>query len=128
MIRDAETFVSAAIDGNLESRANASQHNEQTSGIAQVNQGIMQVSQVTQTNSATSEESAAASEALSSQAEVLKEMVNKFNLKKTDSSNDLNPEVLKMIENMSINKKPSAIGGTASTKKISLSNNEFGKY
>ncbi|KNY25716.1 methyl-accepting chemotaxis protein [Pseudobacteroides cellulosolvens] len=106
----------------------ASASNEQASGIAQVNQGIMQVSQVTQTNSATSEESAAASEELSSQAEVLKEMVNKFNLKKTDSSNDLNPEVLKMIENMSTNKKPSAIGGASGIKKISLSNNEFGKY
>ena len=36
---------------------------------------------VTQSNSATAEETAASSEELTGQAEVMKEMVNKFNLK-----------------------------------------------
>ena len=57
--------------------------NEQAAGISQISQAIMQISDVVQQNSATAEESAAASEELSSQAEMLKEMVSKFNLKKT---------------------------------------------
>lgn len=55
--------------------------NEQASNIAQINAGIDQVAQVVQHNSATSEESAAASEELSSQAEMLKEMINRFELR-----------------------------------------------
>jgi methyl-accepting chemotaxis protein len=55
--------------------------NEQSLGIAQVNQGIMQVSQVVQTNAATSEESAAASEEMSSQAQFLMEMIEQFKLR-----------------------------------------------
>ncbi|MDP4095178.1 MAG: methyl-accepting chemotaxis protein, partial [Bacillota bacterium] len=111
--------------------------NEQASGIAQVNQGIMQVSEVTQNNSATSEESAAASEELSGQAEMLREMVGKFQLKKSsyDSLKDiehLNPDVLKMIEDMSDKKAESKIkyksSAVAGNKKIILSDKEFGKY
>lgn len=113
--------------------------NEQASGIGQVNQGIMQVSQVVQTNSATSEESAAASEELSSQAAVLKEMVDKFKLnqvvKSYSNTDELNPEVIKMIERMIEEKKnrSTSLNGayeeTAITKsKIVLSDKEFGKY
>lgn len=113
--------------------------NEQASGIGQINQGIMQVSQVIQTNSATSEESAAASEELSSQAGLLKEMVSKFKLKQNvksySSLDELNPEVLRMLENMSESKRQKSTfsGDTykeaASGKsKIVLSDNEFGKY
>lgn len=58
--------------------------NEQSLGIAQVNQGIMQVSQVVQTNAATSEESAAASEEMSSQAQMLKDMIAQFKLRRSD--------------------------------------------
>lgn len=83
--------------------------NEQASGIAQVNQGIMQVSSVVQTTSATSQESAAASEELSSQAALLKETVSKFKLKRMAHSqnrlSDLNPELLKMLEDMSDKKR-----------------------
>jgi len=57
--------------------------NEQASGIAQINQGVEQVAQVVQNNSATAEESAAASEELSSQAELLKEMIDKFQLRQS---------------------------------------------
>ncbi len=111
--------------------------NEQASGIAQVNQGIMQVSQVTQTNSATSEESAAASEQLSSQAEMLKEQVSRFKLRKNSVSSyrneELSPELLKMIEEMSYKKKTSKLSeyrADAIPKKarIALSDQEFGKY
>lgn len=113
--------------------------NEQATGIGQINQGIMQVSDVVQTNSATSEESAAASEELSSQAELLKEMVSKFNLKKNVITNhkydDISPEVLNMLENMSKNKKQNISykaeardAVAASKREISLSDKEFGKY
>ena len=120
----------------------ATASNEQALGINQVNQGIMQVSDVVQTNSATSEESAAASEELSSQAELLREQVSRFKLKKmTDSSyrgfEDLNPEVLRMLEDMSRKKKGNyssmnqgyaEVASTKSKAKISLSDREFGKY
>ncbi len=113
--------------------------NEQAAGIEQINQGIMQVSMVIQTNSATSEESAAASEELSSQAEILKEAVNKFKLKQNTKNygrfDGLNPEVLKMLENMSEKKKIDlykvedvAYRTDNAKSKIALSDNEFGKY
>jgi methyl-accepting chemotaxis protein len=60
--------------------ANAS--NEQASGITQVNLGVNQIAQVTQTNTATAEESAASSQELAGQAEMLKEMVERFQLRK----------------------------------------------
>ncbi len=113
--------------------------NEQATGIAQINQGIMQVSQVVQTNSATSEESAAASEELSSQAELLRESVSKFKLKKVNRAygkfEEFNPEVLKMLEEMSEKKKANKSHddeagneAAASRPKIALSDKEFGKY
>lgn len=114
--------------------------NEQASGIAQVNQGIMQVSEVVQTNSATSEESAAASEELSSQAEMLKGQVARFKLRRGKRSvssyrgmEDISPDVLRMLEEMS-SKKPLLRSETyeeaapTSSKKIALSDKEFGKY
>ncbi|RKL62407.1 HAMP domain-containing protein [Thermoanaerobacteraceae bacterium SP2] len=117
----------------------ASASNDQAAAIAQINQGIAQVSQVVQTNSATSEESAAASEELSSQAEVLKDMISRFKLKKVDKSLDkleeLSPEILKMLEDMSEKKKNNSspaeeahVEVAASKTKIALSDNEFGKY
>ncbi|NLK72238.1 MAG: HAMP domain-containing protein, partial [Clostridiales bacterium] len=59
----------------------AASSKEQSIAIDEINRGIDQVSNVVQSNSATAEQSAASSEELSSQAQVLKEMVNKFNLK-----------------------------------------------
>lgn len=56
--------------------------NNQAVGIEQINDAINQVSQVVQNNTAISQESASASEQLSSQADLLKEMVEKFKLKK----------------------------------------------
>lgn len=114
--------------------------NEQASGIEQINQGIMQVSQVVQTNSATSEESAAASEELSSQAVLLKEMVGKFKLKHNTvrtygKLDELNPDVIKMLEELSDRKKRNRNQleeideeFTPAKSKIALSDNEFGKY
>lgn len=136
------------IVGGIEKVANlvsdiAAASNEQATGIGQVNQGIMQVSQVVQTNSATSEESAAASEELSSQAALLREMVGKFTLKKSNQSyhrlEEISPEVLKMLENMSAKKKneqnfseeahvEAAASKEFKEKKIVLSDKEFGKY
>lgn len=113
--------------------------NEQASGISQINQGIMQVSDVVQTNSATSEESAAASEELSSQADMLREEVARFKLRKANRSSyrgmeDLNPEVLKMLEDMNNKKRQGSKhdafeeAAATSSKKIALSDKEFGKY
>jgi methyl-accepting chemotaxis protein len=123
----------------------ATASNEQASGIAQVNQGIMQVSEVTQTNSATSEESASASEELSTQAEELKLLVNRFKLKRTQGSSynntdEMNPELYRMLEKMSDRRghlayrSEAAATKSTSTKsgsgkpKIALSDREFGKY
>ncbi len=107
--------------------------NEQASGISQINQGIMQVSQVVQTNSATSEESAAASEELSSQAQLLKEQVSIFKLKRSNHLNykgidDISPDVLKMLEQMSNTKTPDTFSNFKAFKNIDLSEKEFGKY
>ncbi len=114
---------------------------EQAAGISQINQGIMQVSQVVQTNSATSEESAAASEQLSSQAALLKEQVGRFKLKKSGRStsrelDELNPEVLRMLENLSARRHAElddeyANGyreAAAAPVKITLHDKDFGKY
>jgi methyl-accepting chemotaxis protein len=114
--------------------------NEQASGISQINQGVMQVSQVVQTNSATSEEGAAASEELSGQAELLREQVAKFKLRRNISKSyrsldEINPDVLRMLENMSEKRKANdaaddsqSEAAVTSSRKIVLSDNEFGKY
>lgn len=70
--------------------------------IAQLSTGVDQISSVVQTNSATSEESAAASEELSSQAVMMKQMVQRFQLKgstgscysmdRTDASMGVSPD------------------------------------
>lgn len=84
--------------------------NEQAASLNQINQGVQEISQVVQTNSATSEEGAAASEELSSQAELLKHQVSKFKFKKVQHTayqgkDGINPEILKMLEEMSVKKK-----------------------
>jgi methyl-accepting chemotaxis protein len=102
--------------------------NEQSIGVNQVNQGITQIADVVQTTSATSEETAAASEQLSAQAEMLRNQVSTFKLKKDNKTSnfknlqDLNPDVLKMLDNM--NKKEVS----SKNKIIQLSDDEFGKY
>ncbi|GAA0182223.1 hypothetical protein SH2C18_46370 [Clostridium sediminicola] len=114
--------------------------NEQAIGVEQINAGILQISDVVQVNSATSEESAAASEELSSQADLLKNQVSKFKVKNSKISNQveletMNPEVLKMLDNLKkeedkdrkikvkdVDKK------TLTEKIIDLSDNDFGKY
>lgn len=105
---------------------------EQAAAITQINQGISQVSQVIQTNSATSEESAAASEELSSQAGLLKQQVARFKLKRSSyndyaSREEMNPEVLRVLEQMNESRK-TEFGPGAGNPKILLSDSEFGKY
>ncbi|MEG0839654.1 MAG: methyl-accepting chemotaxis protein [Hydrogenoanaerobacterium sp.] len=56
--------------------------NEQAEMLKQVMGGVGQISSVVQTSSAAAEESAAASEELSGQSQTLKELVNKFKIKK----------------------------------------------
>lgn len=83
----------------------ASATNDQASSIVQINTAVTQVSQVVQNNSATAEESAAASEEMSGQAEVLKDLVDKFKLKKRNDSEkyakntyNVDPEIFKQVE------------------------------
>ncbi|PKM95215.1 MAG: methyl-accepting chemotaxis protein [Firmicutes bacterium HGW-Firmicutes-1] len=115
--------------------------NEQALGVDQVNQGLTQISEVVQTTSATSEETAAASEELSGQAEMLKKQVEKFKLKKLNGNGSykglesLNPEVIKMLESMNSKNynhgnqdEYNEVAVTTNSKKISLSDKEFGKY
>lgn len=117
--------------------------NEQAAAIEQINQGVMQISKVVQTNSATSQESAASSEELANQAELLKELVAQFKLRKQkyhydsyQGLDDLNPEVLKKLEQMGEKKKSNtsytngAASGAIAEKEtqIALSDQEFGKY
>lgn len=53
----------------------------QSHSIDQVSQGVEQISRVVQTNSATAEETAASSEELSAQAQMLRDLVDRFQLK-----------------------------------------------
>jgi len=69
--------VSGIVDRIAEAAA------EQSASIGQVNLGMEQISSVVQTNSATAEQSAAASEELSQQAQMLKNLVAKFKLRRS---------------------------------------------
>lgn len=75
------------INGKVQDIKEASK--AQSAAAFQIAQGMDQVSAVVQTNSATSEESAAASEELAGQSKILKELVNRFQLKAADD-NDAN--------------------------------------
>lgn len=99
--------------------------NEQAQGVEQINQGINQIADVVQTTSATSQETAAASEELSGQAEMLKEQVERFKLKgrarrATHMLEHRREEVQHFDEDY-----PSP---AVRTKKIVLSDKDFGKY
>ena len=94
---------------------------DQATAVAQVNTGVSQVSQVTQTNSATAEESAAASEELSSQAALLKDAVGRFSLRDSGGY-AARPVARKAVQAISDGKV------TRPKPKISLNNQDFGKY
>lgn len=96
---------------------------EQSLGVEQINQGLIQISDVVQTTSATAEETAAASEELSGQADMLKSQVAKFRLKKYKDDENINPDVLKMLNQMKVTDR-----SEKNTKMISLSEDEFDKY
>ena len=59
----------------------AAASNEQSEGIAQVNQGLSQIDSVTQQNTANAEENTAASEELAGQSAQLLQMIGQFQLK-----------------------------------------------
>jgi len=98
----------------------AKSSNEQAMGITQINTGLNQVSQVVQNNAATAEESAASSEELSGQAEMLKEMISRFSLRKTQGFSGSDIKLLGSGKSKKTNKE--------SGSKIVLSDNEFDKY
>lgn len=113
--------------------------NEQAIGVDQINLGVTQIANVVQATSATSEETAAASEQLASQAEMLKEQVSRFKLKRSGfmsgaSYENLSPEMMQILEEMkeqnrhAVNKRSNEGMHIPATKKIILSDDEFGKY
>lgn len=92
---------------------------QQAHAIEQVNGGILQVSHVVSTNAATSEESAAASEELSSQAAQLKDSVSVFKLKRSTR---------KEISKDSGETRQLNASAVSAGQRISLGDNDFGKY
>jgi methyl-accepting chemotaxis protein len=104
---------------------------EQATGMTQISQGVVQISQVVQSNSATAEECAAASEELAGQAEVLKEQVETFRLGSIDEQRPkYNSDRLdKQKKNKNeINSLKDRNVKKENSKKIILSDTEFGKY
>ena len=79
VVDDVMVSANAAVTG-MDSVAQAVQ--QQSTAVSQINIGIDQIASVVQTNSATSEESAAASEELSSQSTMLKNLIERFDLRK----------------------------------------------
>jgi methyl-accepting chemotaxis protein len=114
---------------------------EQANGIVQINLAVNQVSQVVQNNSATAEESAAASEEMASQAEVLNNLVGQFRLRSKNAyekyaknSYDIEPEILKQVENTIKKEKSTKYKGKSKQSRssnknpINLSESDYGKY
>lgn len=88
LVHDSEQSLKHIVDGARDVASKIeriSQSNiQQANFIIQIRQSIEQISDIVQGNSATSEESAAASEELAAQAQILKELVNRFELKERD--------------------------------------------
>lgn len=88
LISSAEQSMKHVVDGAREVATKIeriSQSNiKQANFIIQIRQSIGMISDIVQGNSATSEESAAASEELAAQAQMLKELVNKFELREEE--------------------------------------------
>jgi methyl-accepting chemotaxis protein len=98
---------------------------EQAIGVEQINQGIAQVSQVVQTNAATAEESAAASEELTAQAEQLRETVGVFKVRKSMVRQESSSDTYSKSNSAS---RPRGLSQTGSRPKLSLGENDYGKY
>jgi methyl-accepting chemotaxis protein len=123
---------------------------EQAEGIAQINTGLSQVDQVTQQVTANSEESASASEELSSQSLQLKQMLDRFKLRKQGFNpasglpEGITPEMLQMLKSMlrsqqmaalsgvqnrfSGNRTPKKKGAAKPSEVIALDDNDFGNF
>lgn len=89
--RTAESLLSVvngveSITDSIHSIAEASVNQERS--VRQITQEIQQISEIVQSNSATAEEIAAASEELSYQAQLLRGLVNRFRLGRTEASQD----------------------------------------
>jgi methyl-accepting chemotaxis protein len=129
----------------------ASASKEQAEGIGQINQGLSQVDQVTQQVTANSEESASASEELSSQSLQLKQMLDKFKLRKQGFNQipglpeGITPEMLQMLRRMLQSQQMAAASGMQSGRSggrppqkrgaglrpsdvIALDDDDFGKF
>jgi methyl-accepting chemotaxis protein len=134
----------------------ASASKEQAEGIGQINQGLSQVDQVTQQVTASSEESASASEELSSQSLQLKQMLDKFKLRKQGVNQvsglpeGITPEMLQLLRGMlqskqmetaawssmagknaggrQLRRPVTAARGTKPSEVINLDDDDFGKF
>lgn len=106
---------------------------DQATSIIQISQGIEEVSTVTQSNSATAQQSAAASEEMSSQAMMLKDMVERFKLRNSESQRPNTrtqmSDYADLAKDYTVNSfKPPKELGDIETLKIDLDDREFGKY
>ncbi|MDH4321354.1 MAG: methyl-accepting chemotaxis protein [Desulfobulbaceae bacterium] len=110
----------------------AAASNEQAQGINQTSQALGQIDQVTQQNTASAEESAAASEELSGQALHMKDMVNRFKVKK-GAQTGTKPS-LPQPTRKAASSTTKWGGGQAAAKTgkpneiISLDDSDYGKY
>jgi methyl-accepting chemotaxis protein len=123
----------------------ASASKEQAQGIGQINTGLSHVDKVTQQVTASAEESASASEELSSQSLQLKQMLNKFRLKKQNLGmasvglpDGVTPEMIQMLRSMLQSQRMAESSGGRPSKKtgakampsdgVSLDDGEFGSF
>ena len=110
----------------------AAASNEQAEGLGQINTGLSQIDQVTQQNTASAEESAAAAEELSGQAVQLREMLQRFTLKKNRAAiPGSQPALAEPLADLSggwneIPEQPQKQAARA--PQISLDDQEFGKF
>lgn len=102
---------------------------EQARGITQIGQGISQIDQVTQQNTASAQQSASASEELASQAVQLKEMMQRFTLRRQNYAAAMPMQHLrqsKSYEGGEANKNRAK--GKNPEQVIALDDRDFGKF
>lgn len=125
-----EIVTSISKVSDLVSEISASS-DEQAQGISQISVGLSQIDEVTQSNTSNAVECAATSEELAAQANDLREMLARFTL--TRGVSTLPPSsapspVFSAAPTPSAQVSDDAWGGGVSTPRISLDDDDFGKF
>ncbi len=105
LVKQTANYLEEIMNGSIKSAdimvEIAAASKEQSLGLNQINKGLNELEDVTQVNSASAEESAAASEELAAQSAQLKEMIQKFKLKKSVNEkqivSEISPEILQTL-------------------------------